>query len=1058
MKINQEESIKLYLRVKSPKVIDNPYYTIDETKKIFSLKSRERLKTKENLINLNLDQVFTEDKNINDIYKHTCPNIIKESLNGCSFCFINHGETISDKLNTLIGDFENDDINNNKGIFQNLLLELINYLDKNKKLYSNIFLEHSFVCVNESKVIDLNMFLKKDISNLIFENITKKSKLIQKDKSLINSIKKIQLNISNNSFILNFITKIISLFQKENPEYFSNSYFSIILYINKKISNKIIPISTITFILLNGSEKLNIIENIKINKNINLTSSDIKKQAITASKYSISTQNTYNSIVYLIKQNKAFNIHKLKNKEKEILTKEEIKEIEIMEGRYISNLTALLYKVCFDYKIENIKYYIYANIFPNIGYYKSVKDSILFLFDISKILNKNIKDEINIEKNRNIFETNFMFDLETKVNQQEQTISALSEICQGKNQKIYNLENEYNSQINKLAKLLGFEGDLKILLSGEKSPEAERAKNLRESGKNIYLLNSKIKNLEKLLKKSNEEIEKCKANEDAMKEDAQMVRYLDGINSMKRDKLNEMKIKSLFGQKLNELEKELNNKNIIINKLKQDLDKKNNIIQNFSKFFTKKIPTDDEEKKTEENNEKNEEEQMMSTITRELKLRKDKKEIELDKIMKEYEKKLNDENDFWSNQIESKNNEIKKIKDSYDKLIEREKEKDKIIDKYKIEISRLNDAILNNKEAIKYNEKEIMNLNEILMDIIYNYNSYFINKMKPNINSITLENKISDFNIYITEKEKEINQLNFPILHILLEKNNKLSDNYKIKVDKNIKLKYEFKKEKSCSNISNKTSKNKITENKKENININNKPLYNSIEALLTKKDLEKMKQNKLINYCLELNQRINAAEKYTKRFQEINLENEENKKQITYLNFKLKRLIAELEKMHNINNNNKVVINSQNRTIDKFQNNKSNIMSIITNDNIENIGIPLTSRKSLHFNKSQANLKTYDNIYNKIFLKKRNRGSKYNNIFLGMKTENKGTNNFKNKNIKELQISNDYFGINSDIQTIDTNNFDELMSFKSNKHNNNRKNRFQKEFSASYTNFYSQN
>ena len=228
----------------------------------------------------------------------------------------------------------------------------------------------------------------------------------------------------------------------------------------------------------------------------------------------------------------------------------------------------------------------------------------MFLFDISKILNKNIKDEINIEKNRNIFETNFMFDLETKVNQQEQTISALSEICQGKNQKIYNLENEYNSQINKLAKLLGYEGDLKILLSGEKSPEAERAKNLRESGKNIYLLNSKIKTLEKLLKKSNEEIEKCKSNEDAMKEDAQMVRYLDGINSMKRDKLNEMKIKSLFGQKLNELEKELNNKNIIINKLKQDLVKKNNIIQNFSKFFKKKIQTDDEEKKTEEKNKK----------------------------------------------------------------------------------------------------------------------------------------------------------------------------------------------------------------------------------------------------------------------------------------------------------------------------------------------------------------------------------------------------------------------------------------------------------------------
>ena len=413
MKINQQESIKLFLKVKSPKIIDEPYYIIDENKKIFSLKSREKLKTKENLINLNLDEIFHEKNTINEIYEKTCSNVIKESLNGCSFCFVNHGETISDKLYTLMGDIEN--INNNnytKGIFQLLYFELFSYIEKNKKEYSNISFQYSFVCINNSRVIDLNNFFKKEKNNINIKTIIQNPKLIQNDKSLINSIKKISLDNSNYLNILSFINKIISEFQKFNLDYFSNSYFSIIIYIDKKVKKEIVPLSNITFILLNGSEKLNIIDNIKLSKNNLNENSDLKKRAINASKNAISTQNNYNSIIYLVKQNKAFNINKSKNKGEASLTKEELKELEIMEGRYISSLTALLYQICFDYKIENIKYYFYCNIFPNIGYYKSVKDTILFLLDLSKILNKNIKEKLNIEKNRNFLETNFLLDLE----------------------------------------------------------------------------------------------------------------------------------------------------------------------------------------------------------------------------------------------------------------------------------------------------------------------------------------------------------------------------------------------------------------------------------------------------------------------------------------------------------------------------------------------------------------------------------------------------------------------------------------------------------------------
>ena len=111
MKINQEESIKLYLRIKSPKIIDEPYYSIDKEKKVFSLKERTNIKSKENLINLNLNQIFTENNTIREIYNKSCSNVIKESLNGCSFCFINHGESTSDKLETILGNCNDNNTN-----------------------------------------------------------------------------------------------------------------------------------------------------------------------------------------------------------------------------------------------------------------------------------------------------------------------------------------------------------------------------------------------------------------------------------------------------------------------------------------------------------------------------------------------------------------------------------------------------------------------------------------------------------------------------------------------------------------------------------------------------------------------------------------------------------------------------------------------------------------------------------------------------------------------------------------------------------------------------------
>ena len=124
---------------------------------------------------------------------------------------------------------------------------------------------------------------------------------------------------------------------------------------------------------------------------------------------------------------------------------------------------------------------------------------------------------------------------------------------------------------------------------------------------------------------------------------------------------------------------------------------------------------------------------------------------------------------------------------------------------------------------------------------------------------------------------------------------------------------------------------------------------------------------------------------------------------------------------------------------------------------------MPLSPKKTLHFNKSQINLKTYirNSNYSEMYNNK-NR-NKNNKIFLKNETDNKGINKLikLNKNLKELQIPFNYFRISSDNKTIDTNNNyynDGSISIKSDKGQNKNKNMFKNKFSASYTNFFSNN
>ena len=184
MKINEQEPIKIYLRIKNPKIPEKPYYDVDLENNIFTLHDNEIKPNSSNDFSINLDKIFTDEHSNSTIYKETCPEVIKECLDGLSFCFISYGETLSDKLGTLIGNISPDSKGEqSKGIFPLSLSDLYNSINKNEKKNSDICLNFSFLCINDSKLIDLNTLIDKDFSNFTVDDFLNEAKAIKNDKS-----------------------------------------------------------------------------------------------------------------------------------------------------------------------------------------------------------------------------------------------------------------------------------------------------------------------------------------------------------------------------------------------------------------------------------------------------------------------------------------------------------------------------------------------------------------------------------------------------------------------------------------------------------------------------------------------------------------------------------------------------------------------------------------------------------------------------------------------------------------------------------------------------------
>ena len=890
--------LKTYLHIHNPTLQDNPYYKLDLTKNILYLHKQLSDSDTDGIFEFN--KIFTNEKDNNSfIYKTVCDNMLNEFFEGKSHCLISYGNTMSDKFKVFIGDL------NNKGI----LLQTFDDIKKNNKENFKIYL--SYFCLYNDKLIDLCNINENIINNKLEENLMKRATEINKDYDINNMNKSIIDNNNSNDIIINeLFSELIKVEINSQYHIYSKSHFCFIFYLINETESSINNnnkniISTLTFILLNGSELL---------KKNSLS----KKSEVSSSLISVESQYIFNSIIYSISSNKILN-HNYKNFEKD----------------KVSKLTSILNNICFNPEKENIKFIIIGNIIPITGYYEITKDTLMFLFNIRQSCINNKKNGSNQEKNftRKI-STNtrddVIFDLENKMKFQADTIERLNKTVQKKDEKIFDLEKNYKAQVEFLKKYFGFKGKVEVLLSGDvNTKEYKEAQNIREAKEDALALKRNIIFLEKKLNKKDEEINKLKYEEDIKLNDQTMLKYYLLADNIKKNKKKDIESKKEFFTQLQKYENDIQNKDKIIEELKKELDNKNKILLSIPKVIKNKIPLNKSKELELSDNNNNEE-----IIT----IKKDKKEVEKNELI-DIIKKNKEENN--------------KIKIKYENLLSQNQKK------LEEKINLINQIIKDNK--IKFNsfQNELVQFYNTFINLI---NSYYKNKKQINIFEKALSNTEKELNeikypniFKLISNNKNIKK-NFTFKNGKEEITNNKKENEQITSEKIKETVINFDdmlKSITLSKIIDFTkSKNKsiFSFNKKE-------------IGLLSKEILEK-NYLEITNYINNLEKYIIKYNEFQEK-ENQNKKNNYKKDIITEYEEKIKKLRESLNRELQKNYNNLMIINSQKKLIEEY--NFKNILNTSKNKSKDKYPL-LSSSKDNNFiqyrNSSKIRNNTDKNIY----------------------------------------------------------------------------------------------
>ena len=838
-----DDKIKAFIKLEYSELKKKDIYEVDESKKfitIYNLDPTEKSKEKKSYP-FEFNKIFMDNDTNSYIYEEICLNCIKQLFEGISFSFISFGESKNDKFNLLFGKIDEDYNNiNNHGLFIRYLKDLIH---KNKKYNYNIKL--TSIIIYEDKIIDLYDLFNKNKNNF---NFLKKGINIGKDMNIINKMNKFDIVNDDDInkiilFLHDLINSLLKLKNNNNNDFlYSLSNICFIIYLEDKSKNLI---STSTFLLLNGCEHLYELKSKKSKKKEEKSISKLVKD-------SLNIQITYDGIINCIKSNKyiiesinknndqAIDEKNLKDKESRNESKEVIKLPSREEGfneeiSRFSKLIIVLYNICFNKELKNIKFRIIGNISQIVDNYIATRDTLLFVSKCYNILNKsNVKLILTDEtKTKNDID-----DLNFQIKLYKSKIDSLNLMVERKNTHINFLSKNYNAQIEAIKKYFDFQGDPNLLITGEINFEEDNyMKNLKykmkKQEKEIKDYKIKIEELEhELFKYQN--ISNIKIN------DQTMISYYLSVKNKNIQKNMENKLINSLNKEIIELNDKINNKDKIIEGLKKDINEKSQIFCHLHENLIKN-------NKKEKNKEKND------------KMMNDRNILVLKNEMKQMK-------------IESQKN-MKVLKDNYNYIINEQKDNIEFIQKKIVNVENLY------KTEIEELNKELVKLYEIILNLINGYQNIFEGNEdeEDKIN----KKKKEEFDLLVSNIEKDLNYLSFSSLYKELKKENKTRQ---------------------------------------------------SIIESLTKENINKI--NDLINnnYQPENNINITDKNKLVTTSKEI---------EITDLNNKLISMSHYLKDQVKQNNQNNIIINSQNLTIEKLKKNallyENLLKNKITDRNLSN-------------------------------------------------------------------------------------------------------------------------
>ena len=838
-----DDKIKAFIKLEYSELKKKDIYEVDESKKfitIYNLDPTEKSKEKKSYP-FEFNKIFMDNDTNSYIYEEICLNCIKQLFEGISFSFISFGESKNDKFNLLFGKIDEDYNNiNNHGLFIRYLKDLIH---KNKKYNYNIKL--TSIIIYEDKIIDLYELFNKNKNNF---NFLKKGINIGKDMNIINKMNKFDIVNDDDInkiilFLHDLINSLLKLKNNNNNDFlYSLSNICFIIYLEDKSKNLI---STSTFLLLNGCEHLYELKNKKSKKKEEKSISKLVKD-------SLNIQITYDGIINCIKSNKyiiesinknndqAIDEKNLKDKESRNESKEVIKLPSREEGfneeiSRFSKLIIVLYNICFNKELKNIKFRIIGNISQIVDNYIATRDTLLFVSKCYNILNKsNVKLILTDETKKK----NDIDDLNFQIKLYKSKIDSLNLMVERKNTHINFLSKNYNAQIEAIKKYFDFQGDPNLLITGEINFEEDNyMKNLKykmkKQEKEIKDYKIKIEELEhELFKYQN--ISNIKIN------DQTMISYYLSVKNKNIQKNMENKLINSLNKEIIELNDKINNKDKIIEGLKKDINEKSQIFCHLHENLIKN-------NKKEKNKEKND------------KMMNDRNILVLKNEMKQMK-------------IESQKN-MKVLKDNYNYIINEQKDNIEFIQKKIVNVENLY------KTEIEELNKELVKLYEIILNLINGYQNIFEGNEdeEDKIN----KKKKEEFDLLVSNIEKDLNYLSFSSLYKELKKENKTRQ---------------------------------------------------SIIESLTKENINKI--NDLINnnYQPENNINITDKNKLVTTSKEI---------EITDLNNKLISMSHYLKDQVKQNNQNNIIINSQNLTIEKLKKNallyENLLKNKITDRNLSN-------------------------------------------------------------------------------------------------------------------------